>query len=579
MALAEIINLTPVNIAYNTEFTFQIKVNNAPSSRFEMIYTHYSSDSRVNINRVGTSPYIYITNGISNTITAKAEAGFFLTGPLDFITAFQITLQNSPATSNYQHPNFVNRWVSDFYYVGPAGFSLPTLTLDSYQPEVEENQSIDFIFKSDIVATNLLFNYKIEGKPDDQGNANTSITVSDFNKTTLTGFELKTKYNAYPLSPDYIEENKYLFSTRIYHNSDNLAEGTELYRLVVYSQQFGVLVTTPYVSIFNVSTVTLINAPEQLEEGVTTTLTLRFLVPPPNYLYSWRARFVADPGNPLASAEDFVGGTGGGPNQVIVGDDGLPIYLGEFTLTPKYDRLLEQPFEYFTVDIENNAGTVIFTKIFKIGDANNPDSISATLTPSTTIIDNTITSLCQFAVNTLSIDPSGTLYWKIINDTSQDSDFKTTTGTIALQNKVGSFQVEINPEINPGSAVTKTFNVGVYFDPQRTQLIGTTSQPIQIIFNPIKYGILIKDKNKKVVYSSNDVTWNQVDYFFAQANTTTTKTYPALIGKDSRGVQALINAPVKERESIAHTIAINSSTGQVTVSGGNEQAYILVLTR
>lgn len=571
MALAEIINLTPVNMGYNTEFTFQIKVNNAPTAQFEMINTLYSRDSRVTISRVKTSPYIYITNGISNTITAKAEAQYPFTGPLDFITAFQITLQNSPGSKNYQHPNFVNQWFSEYFYVLPAGVSSPTLTIDSYQPEVEENQTTNFIFKSNIPLPDVIFNYNIEG-------FDSNITVSDFNKTTLTGLELKSNYSS-GSSLDLTEENKYLFTARINHNLDTLAENTELYRLVVYSQQFGVLVTTPYVSIFNVSPIAFTNAPVQLEEGVTTTLTIRFLVPPPNYLYSWQARFVADPGNPLASAEDFVYGISGGPNEVITRwVDGLPIYLGEFTLTPKYDSLLEQPFEYFTVDIKDNTNTVIFTKIFKIGDANNPASISATLTPSTTVIDNTLISTCQFAVNTLSIDPSGTLYWKIINNTSQDSNFKATTGTIVLQNKVGAFQVEINPEINPGSAVTKTFSVGVYFDPQTTQLIGT-SQPIQIIFNPIKYGILIKDKNKKVVYSSNDVTWNQVDYFFAQADTTTTKTYPALIGKDSRGVQALINAPAKERESTAHTIAINPLTGQVTVSGGNEQAYILVLTR
>lgn len=91
------------------------------------------------------------------------------------------------------------------------------------------------------------------------------------------------------------------------------------------------------------------------------------------------------------------------------------------------------------------------------------------------------------------------------------------------------------------------------------------------------YGLNVFNANGILGYSTDDVTWNQVDLFFVPANGSVTNTYPVLNGKEGRAIQVLINAPALDRKSIAHTISVDNTI--VTVSGGSEAAYILVLMR
>ena len=97
------------------------------------------------------------------------------------------------------------------------------------------------------------------------------------------------------------------------------------------------------------------------------------------------------------------------------------------------------------------------------------------------------------------------------------------------------------------------------------------------------HGLEVYNSTGGLVYSSADVTWNQVDYFSVNALTGTSysKTYSFLAnaGKEVKILQILVNAPPTDRRALAHTTSFNSSTGVVTISGGSESAFILVLMR
>jgi hypothetical protein len=97
------------------------------------------------------------------------------------------------------------------------------------------------------------------------------------------------------------------------------------------------------------------------------------------------------------------------------------------------------------------------------------------------------------------------------------------------------------------------------------------------------HGLQIYSSTGSLTYSSTDVTWNQVDYFTVTAlpsPQSVTNTYPIIIGKEVLVLQLLIDAPPTNRRALAHTITKETSnTGTVTVSGGSENALILVLMR
>lgn len=97
------------------------------------------------------------------------------------------------------------------------------------------------------------------------------------------------------------------------------------------------------------------------------------------------------------------------------------------------------------------------------------------------------------------------------------------------------------------------------------------------------YGLEVYNGFGNLSYSSTDVTWNQVDYFTVTAlpsPQSVTKTYPVIIGKEVLVLQLLIDAPPTNRRALAHTITKETgNTGTVTVSGGSENALILVLMR
>jgi hypothetical protein len=97
------------------------------------------------------------------------------------------------------------------------------------------------------------------------------------------------------------------------------------------------------------------------------------------------------------------------------------------------------------------------------------------------------------------------------------------------------------------------------------------------------YGLEVYSASSQLIYSSADVTWNQVDYFTVPAlpaPQSVTNTYPVIIGREVLVLQLLVDTPPTDRRALAHTISKETvTTGSVTVSGGSENALILVLMR
>lgn len=93
----------------------------------------------------------------------------------------------------------------------------------------------------------------------------------------------------------------------------------------------------------------------------------------------------------------------------------------------------------------------------------------------------------------------------------------------------------------------------------------------------MSFGLEIRNNRNAVIYSSDSVTWNQVDLFFVPGNGSASKTYPIISGREVLTAQVQINAPPTTRKATAHTVTVSGTT--VTASGGSEDAYIFVLMR
>jgi len=93
----------------------------------------------------------------------------------------------------------------------------------------------------------------------------------------------------------------------------------------------------------------------------------------------------------------------------------------------------------------------------------------------------------------------------------------------------------------------------------------------------MSYGLEIFASNGVSVYDSDDVTWNQVAFFSVNGGGSASNSYSVLSGRDVLVQQVQINAPPLTRKALSHTISVSGTT--VSVSGGSENAYILVLMK
>lgn len=89
------------------------------------------------------------------------------------------------------------------------------------------------------------------------------------------------------------------------------------------------------------------------------------------------------------------------------------------------------------------------------------------------------------------------------------------------------------------------------------------------------YGLQLFNSSGVTTFSSTDITWNQVAAFQLNANASSSVSYPALSGRTVKVVQMFIDPPPTDRKALAHTISVSGTT--VSISGGNENVFILVL--
>lgn len=93
----------------------------------------------------------------------------------------------------------------------------------------------------------------------------------------------------------------------------------------------------------------------------------------------------------------------------------------------------------------------------------------------------------------------------------------------------------------------------------------------------MSHGIEIYNANGTLSYSTADVTWNQVDFFFVAGGGSASNTYSVLADREVMVLQIMVDPPPSDRRAIAHTITVSGTN--VSVSGGSEAAFVLVLMR
>lgn len=91
------------------------------------------------------------------------------------------------------------------------------------------------------------------------------------------------------------------------------------------------------------------------------------------------------------------------------------------------------------------------------------------------------------------------------------------------------------------------------------------------------FGFQIYDSAGTLRFDSTDVTWNQVDFFTVSAGGSVSNSYSQIVGKSVAVGQIMIDPPLETRRADAHTVTV--SGGTVSVSGGSEDVYIIVLVK
>lgn len=91
------------------------------------------------------------------------------------------------------------------------------------------------------------------------------------------------------------------------------------------------------------------------------------------------------------------------------------------------------------------------------------------------------------------------------------------------------------------------------------------------------FGLNVMNEVGGLIYSSDDVTWNQVDFFKVNADSTVSNSYTALSGREVLTVQMFIDPPPTDQKATAPSVTVSGTT--VTVTGGKVAVYVLVLMR
>jgi hypothetical protein len=93
----------------------------------------------------------------------------------------------------------------------------------------------------------------------------------------------------------------------------------------------------------------------------------------------------------------------------------------------------------------------------------------------------------------------------------------------------------------------------------------------------VTFGLGVFKPSGALAFSSDDVTWNQVDMMYCPGGGSAQGNYSVLAGREVLAVQIMIDPPPLNRRAVAHSISVSGTN--VTVAGGSESAYIIILMR
>jgi hypothetical protein len=93
------------------------------------------------------------------------------------------------------------------------------------------------------------------------------------------------------------------------------------------------------------------------------------------------------------------------------------------------------------------------------------------------------------------------------------------------------------------------------------------------------YGFRMWGSDGTLEYDSDSVTWNQVDFYSVGAGSSDTRTFSSLYGKEVKVGLFFIDPPLLTRKATSHTATVTNNNTTISISGGSEAMYILVLMR
>ena len=93
----------------------------------------------------------------------------------------------------------------------------------------------------------------------------------------------------------------------------------------------------------------------------------------------------------------------------------------------------------------------------------------------------------------------------------------------------------------------------------------------------MSFGLGVFRSKGILAFSSDDVTWNQVDMLYCPGGSATCRNYATLAGREVLAVQMMIDPPPLNRRAVAHTISVSGTA--VSITGGSESAYVIILMR
>ena len=95
----------------------------------------------------------------------------------------------------------------------------------------------------------------------------------------------------------------------------------------------------------------------------------------------------------------------------------------------------------------------------------------------------------------------------------------------------------------------------------------------------MSYGFRMWGADGSIQYDSASVTWNQVDFYSVSAGSSDTRTFSSLSGKEVKVGLFFIDPPLLTRKATSHTATLSNNNSTISISGGSEAMYILVLMR